>query len=108
MSLIDNILSRRSIRKYEKKEIQEEILKNVALAERLGFLAIAGSDSHDPETIGDAYTVIEARDHSPSSVLEAVKSGKTEVFCRPSKAKFKVKMFGHAVVSIFQERTLLK
>jgi predicted metal-dependent phosphoesterase TrpH len=35
-----------------------------------------GSDSHIPQTIGDAYTVIDAATSDPRDVVEAIKAGK--------------------------------
>jgi len=78
--------------------------KNMAMAKRLGLVTIAGSDSHFPETVGDAYTVIEAQDRSLSSILEAVKLGRTEVFCQSSGLPFKAKMLGYTISSLFQEK----
>jgi len=71
--------------------------KNMAMAKRLGILMIAGSDSHSPETVGDAYTIIDAKDLSLLSILEAIKLGRTEVFCRPSRLRFKIRMLKHTI-----------
>ena len=43
----------------------------------LGLPAVAGSDSHIPSTIGDAYTLIEVSSPSIESVLESIRSGRT-------------------------------
>ena len=71
--------------------------KNEAMAKRLGILMIAGSDSHRAETVGDAYTIVEVNDRSLTSVLEALKLGRTEMYCRSSKLKFKIRALGHTV-----------
>ena len=68
--------------------------KNIAIAERLGLSMIAGSDSHFPETVGDAYTIIDTEEATLPSILKALRLGKTELFCRPSKLKFKIKVLG--------------
>ena len=77
--------------------------KNMAIAKRLGLSTIAGSDSHFSETVGDAYTIIDAKDAKLPSILEALRLGRTELFCRPSKLKFKIKMLGHVVRGFFKE-----
>jgi len=78
-------------------------LKNMAMAERLGLPMIAGSDSHSPETVGDAYTIVEAEDRSVSSILEAIKLRKAKVYCRSSRVKFKIRMLNHTISALFQE-----
>ena len=77
--------------------------KNMAIAKRFGLSTIAGSDSHFSETVGDAYTIIDAKDAKLPSILEALRLGRTELFCRPSKLKFKIKMLGHVVRGFFKE-----
>ncbi len=77
--------------------------KNMAIAKRLGLSTIAGSDSHFSETVGDAYTIIDAKDAKLPSILEALRLGRTELFCRPSKLKFKIKMLGHVVRGFFKK-----
>ena len=37
---------------------------------------VGSSDSHIPQTIGDAYTVVEAKSLSISDILEAIRSGR--------------------------------
>lgn len=37
---------------------------------------VGGSDSHIPQTIGDAYTVIDANSSSTNDVLEAIRAGR--------------------------------
>jgi predicted metal-dependent phosphoesterase TrpH len=46
-------------------------------AEKLALPSVAGSDSHIPETIGDAYTLIEVSSTSNDNILEAIKRGRT-------------------------------
>ena len=49
-------------------------------AKRRKLPAIAGSDAHMPEEVGNAYTIVDAKAKTAKAVLEAVKKGKTEVF----------------------------
>jgi len=52
---------------------------NRGLAERLGLPQTGGSDSHIPETVGRAYTVVEAASREPKDVIEAIRKGRTSV-----------------------------
>jgi len=49
-------------------------------AERLEVPMVGGSDSHDPEMIGDALTIVESESDSISDILHAFKEGRV----RPS------------------------
>ncbi len=49
-------------------------------AKRRNLPAIAGSDAHMPEEVGNAYTIVSAKAKTVKSVLEAVKAGKTEAY----------------------------
>jgi len=51
--------------------------KAEAAARILKLPMVAGSDSHIPSTIGDAFTVVETSSLSAASVLESIRSGKT-------------------------------
>jgi hypothetical protein len=42
-----------------------------------------GSDSHVPQTIGDAYTVIDATSRSIDDVIEAIREGRTQAYGNP-------------------------
>ncbi len=66
--------------------------KSISLAKRMNLPMIAGSDSHFPETVGDAYTIIDAEDRTLSSVLEALRNGRTKIEPNPSSLKYKVRM----------------
>ncbi|MDD4330728.1 MAG: PHP domain-containing protein [Methanosarcinaceae archaeon] len=46
-------------------------------ARRLGFPAVAGSDAHIPEMVGQAYTEIAAEENTVEAVLRAIGEGKT-------------------------------
>lgn len=45
-------------------------------ANRLGIPGVAGSDSHIPEMVGQAYTEIDAAENTLESVLRAIREGK--------------------------------
>jgi len=52
------------------------------LALRLRLPETAGSDSHYPDEIGSAYTIIDA-DPNRDDVIEAIRKGRTEPFGKP-------------------------
>ena len=66
--------------------------KNMRLAQALGLPMVAGSDSHNCKTVGDAYTMVETEKKDLDSVLRAIKEGKTEIGCNSSKLIFKIEM----------------
>jgi len=66
--------------------------KNLRLARRLKLPIVAGSDSHHPQTIGDAYTLIYTKGINLSEILDAIKQGKTGIGCNSSKLFFKARM----------------
>ena len=45
-------------------------------ADRFKLPQVGGSDSHIPETIGDAYTVIDANSNNVRDILDAIRAGK--------------------------------
>jgi predicted metal-dependent phosphoesterase TrpH len=45
-------------------------------AKRLGFPGVAGSDSHIPEMVGQAYTEIDVSENTLEAVLKAIREGK--------------------------------
>jgi predicted metal-dependent phosphoesterase TrpH len=45
-------------------------------AKKFTFPQVGGSDSHIPQSIGDAYTVVDAASRSVEDILTAVRSGK--------------------------------
>jgi len=45
-------------------------------ADRFKLPQVGGSDSHIPETIGDAYTVIDANSTNVRDILDAIRAGK--------------------------------
>jgi predicted metal-dependent phosphoesterase TrpH len=48
------------------------------MANRLGLPMVAGSDSHIPETVGDAYTLIEANSKNLGDILNAIRAGSVQ------------------------------
>ncbi|MHC1586575.1 MAG: CehA/McbA family metallohydrolase [Candidatus Hecatellaceae archaeon] len=53
-----------------------ELKRASMIAEELGLPQVGGSDSHTPETIGKAYTIVEADEPSVKAVLKAIKNGR--------------------------------
>jgi predicted metal-dependent phosphoesterase TrpH len=77
-------------------------------AKRLGIPAVAGSDSHIPEMVGQAYTEIYASENTVEAVLRAIREGRvtpagkntpTPIILRQMsgsvKRKLKKKLFGN-------------
>mgnify|MGYP001071326890 CR=1 FL=1 len=57
-------------------------------AERLNLPMVGGSDSHIPETVGDAYTLIDSKSEHIHDILNAIKAGFVEpAGCPSSPAK---------------------
>jgi len=56
----------------------------ISLAQELGLPCVGGSDSHVPETIGDAYTLVSCGRRSQDSVLKSIRGGRTQVFGSPT------------------------
>ncbi len=50
--------------------------KAASEAKRLGIPGVAGSDSHIPEMVGQAYTEVDAPENTLDAVLEAIREGK--------------------------------
>jgi predicted metal-dependent phosphoesterase TrpH len=48
------------------------------IANQLGLPMVAGSDSHIPETVGDAYTLIETDSKNISDILNAIRAGSVQ------------------------------
>jgi predicted metal-dependent phosphoesterase TrpH len=55
-----------------------------AFAQKHHLPMTGGSDSHIPETIGNAFTTIEAESQTVTSVLDAIKKGATTAQGRPN------------------------
>jgi len=56
--------------------------KNRKLAEGLGLPETGGSDSHIPETVGRAYTIVEAGSREVEDLVKSIREGGTEVVGR--------------------------
>jgi predicted metal-dependent phosphoesterase TrpH len=52
------------------------VARNRSLAEKINRPQTGGSDSHIPQTVGRAYTVLEADEKSPEGVLDALRKGR--------------------------------
>ena len=52
---------------------------NQKLADKLGLPVTGGSDSHIPETIGRAYTLVECESPMLDDVLKAIRLGRTSI-----------------------------
>jgi len=50
---------------------------NERLANKLGLPRTGGSDSHVPETVGRAYTIVEAQGTDHESIVDAIRKGHT-------------------------------
>ena len=48
------------------------------IAQELGLPGVGGSDSHIPETVGDAYTIVDSDSRAIEDVFLAVKEGRTK------------------------------
>jgi predicted metal-dependent phosphoesterase TrpH len=48
------------------------------IANQLRLPMVGGSDSHIPETVGDAYTLIESESNNVSDILNAIRAGSVE------------------------------
>lgn len=69
--------------------------KNEKIARKLGLPRLAGSDSHFPETVGDAYTILDVESCNLQGILDAIRLGRTEIGCQASRLIYKIKMFRH-------------
>jgi len=55
-------------------------------AERLRLPMVAGSDSHIPETVGDAYTIVDSDSSDIGDILKAIRSGSVQAVGGPTSA----------------------
>lgn len=56
---------------------------------------VGGSDSHIPQTIGDAYTVVDADSSDPKDLLEAIKAGKVRAEGRATSIRNKIRKLSY-------------
>jgi len=68
------------------------LIKNLRLAVKLRLPISAGSDSHSPETVGDAFTIIKTERRTLQDILYAIKLGHTTIGGGPSELKFKLRI----------------
>jgi predicted metal-dependent phosphoesterase TrpH len=66
--------------------------RNLELARNLNLPVIAGSDSHFPETVGDAYTLINSETRELADILHAIKLGRTKIGGKLSRVNFQPRM----------------
>jgi hypothetical protein len=53
-----------------------------SIGERLGVPVVGGSDAHFPFEVGHAFTVVEAEELTPDSVVDAIRDGRVEARVR--------------------------
>ena len=70
------------------------------LAERLRLPQTGGSDSHRVETVGDMYTLVDAKNRTVAGVVQAIKEGKV----RPAGKRSKL---SHRLLLIFDGGTYI-
>jgi len=76
--------------------------KSEEAARILGVSMVAGSDSHIPSTIGDAYTLLEASSASVEGVLESIRSGRTTPCGSSTSVKNRILRLQMALAKSFQ------
>jgi len=60
------------------------------MAYRLGLPMVAGSDSHIPETVGDAYTLVDSNSKNLDDILNAIRAGSVEPVGGPTRLSKKL------------------
>ena len=85
---IDGLEAFSSLTPYSKYFARESL----EMAEKLQVGVTAGSDSHSPETVGDAYTIVNSESQSLEDILCAIKLGFTSIEGSSSRLYFKLKM----------------
>jgi predicted metal-dependent phosphoesterase TrpH len=55
------------------------------MANQLGLPMVAGSDSHIPETVGDAYTLIDSDSKNVNDILNAIRAGSVQPVGGPTR-----------------------
>jgi len=71
---------------------QHYLKKNLELAKNLGLIITAGSDSHFPETVGDAYTLVNSKTRKLDDILHAIKQGRTAIRGELSGVNFQLRI----------------
>ncbi len=67
------------------------------MAERLSVPMAGGSDSHIPDMIGDAFTIVEAKSISIEHILEAFRAGRVRPSGNCSSLRKKLKSRAHSI-----------
>jgi len=66
-------------------------------AERLRLPMVAGSDSHIPETVGDAYTLIDSESEKVQDILNAIRTGSVRPVGGPTSLSKKLLKLGRTI-----------
>ena len=54
------------------------VARGLSVASRLKVASVGGSDTHDPQSVGDAYTIVEVADNlDEEGIIEAIRNGKS-------------------------------
>ncbi|MCK5615607.1 metal-dependent phosphoesterase, partial [Candidatus Pacearchaeota archaeon] len=72
------------------------------MAERLSVPMVGGSDSHIPDMIGDALTIVEAESNSIDDILHAFRAGRVRPSGNCSSLRNKLKGIIHSTVKKLQ------
>lgn len=64
-------------------------------AQKFRLPEVGGSDSHIPQTIGDAYTVIDATSNDIKDILDAIKAGKVRAEGRATSVRNKLRKLSY-------------
>jgi predicted metal-dependent phosphoesterase TrpH len=62
----------------------------MSAAQRLGLPMVAGSDSHMPESVGDAYTLVDSPSESLGDILNAIRTGSVQPEGKPTSVSKKL------------------
>ncbi|RLE52906.1 MAG: hypothetical protein DRJ30_07415 [Candidatus Methanomethylicota archaeon] len=68
------------------------IKMGMKIANKLELPMTGGSDAHQPENVGDAYTLVKVEEKSSEGILEAIKKGLTEPGGGLSPLKIRLKL----------------
>jgi len=72
----------------------------MSAAHRLGLPMVAGSDSHIPETVGDAYTLIDSSSNNIRDILNAIRAGSVEPEGQPTSVSKKLLKWARTLRSL--------
>jgi len=62
---------------------------------KFGLPQVGGSDSHIPQTVGDAYTVVESASRDIADILDAIRNGKVRPEGRPTSIRNKLRKLSY-------------